>query len=394
MKPTRFFRIFSLVSCFLLTAATVFAQPDPIGGSRSRNFPDISYTVSPTRAVQTDLVKQVTAMPEFKEFFDAFTAKIDGEYAKVSNQPGFPAPVADYFLDKIRSAKGGTDVSPKDALELFFSEIELIQFEGFAKKAYDEGVIKTEENNPEAIKYLRLTIVTKFGPAELSGILDFVPPFVPFEMFKSSENDFLVSFGDPNNAENKLFVGGQKLEGRDSYVTVLSLNRELVEQKLTMMQNERFRMFMFGDNAPVKSLLVSRGVFDVLKAEVQKKIDSGTANSGEKDALRIIEQVNSFSVTTRDIDGKTGTQIRLALTGEDSAEGLKDMANAGKAILRFMAGSESVDADARKLINFVLNTQVVREGTNLTATINWSSDEFLQFVKDGLKKGTTELNKQ
>jgi len=394
MKPTRFFRIFSLVSCFLLAATTVFAQPGQFGGNRDGNFPDISYTASPSRGVQTDLVKQVVAMPEFKEFFDAFTAKIDGEYVKASNQPGFPAPVADYFLDKIRDAKGRTDISSKDAIELLFSEIELVQFEAFLKKAYDDGVIKTGESNPEAAKYLRLTIVTKFSPSELSGILDFVPSFVPFEMYKTSENDFLVSFGDPNNANIKLFVGGQKLEGRDSYVTVIGLNRELVEQKLTVMQNERFRTFMFGDNAPVKSLRVSRGVFDVLKAEVQKKIDSGTADPGEKDALRIIEQVNSFSVTTRDVDGKTGTQIRLALAGEDTAEGLKDMANGGKAMLRFMAGSDNVDADARKLIHFVLNTEVVRDGTNLTATINWSSNEFIQLVKDGFKKGAAEMNKR
>jgi len=387
----RFFRIASLVSCFLLAAATVFAQPGQFGGNRDGNFPDISYSVSPVRGVQTDLVKQVVAMPEFKEFFDAFTAKIDGEYVKVSNQPGFPAPVVDYFLDKIRDAKGRTDISSQDAVELFCSEIELIQLEAFAKKAFDDGAIQPGQNNPEVAKYLRLTVVTKFRPAELSGILDFVPPFVPFEMYKTSENDFLVSFGAPDNSGIKLFVGGQKLGGRDSYVTVIGLNRELVEQKLTMMQNERFRAFMFGDNAPVGSLRVSRGVFDALKAEVQKKIADGTANPGDKDALRIIEQVNAFSVSTRDLDGKTNTVIRLALTNEDTAEGLKAMADGGKAMLRFMAGSENVDADARKLINFVLNTEIVRDGTNLTATINWSSDDFLQLVKDGLKKGTAEI---
>ena len=391
MKPTRFFRITSLVSCFLLAAATVFAQPGQFSGNRDGNFPDISYSASLSRGVQTDLVKQVTAMPEFKEFFDVLTAKIDEEYVKASNQPGFPSQVADYFLDKIREAKGRTDISSLDAIELFFSEIELIQLEAFAKKAYDAGAVIPGQDNPEAVQYLRLTIVTKFCPAELSGILDFVPPFVPFEMFKTSENDFLVSFGDPNNDKIKLFVGGQKLEGRDSFATVLSMNRELVEQKLVMMQNERFRSFMFGDNAPVKSLRVSKGVFDILKAEVQKKIDDGTANSGDGDVLRIIEQVNGFNVATRDIDGKTTTRISLALANEDTAEGLKDMANGGKAMLRFLAGSESVDADARKLIDFVLNTEVVREGSNLTATVNWSSDEFLQLVKDGLKKGTAEI---
>jgi hypothetical protein len=150
---------------------------------------------------------------------------------------------------------------------------------------------------------------------------------------------------------------------------------------------------MFGDNAPVKSLRISRGVFDVLKAVAQKKIDDGTANPGDKDALRIIEQVNALSITTRDIDGKTCTQVRLALTNEDTAEGLKDVANGGKAMLRFLAGSESVDADARRLIDFVLNTAIVREGTALTATINWSSDAFIGLVKDGLKKGIAEMKK-
>jgi len=159
------------------------------------------------------------------------------------------------------------------------------------------------------------------------------------------------------------------------------------------MQNERFRGFIFGDSAPVKSLRFGQGIFEIARAEIQKKIADGHANSGETDVLRIIEQINSFSVVTRDTDGKTTTQLRLALANEDIANDLKDMANGGKAMLRFMAGSAYVDADAKKLIDFVLNTEIVRDGTNLTATINWSNESFLQILKDGFKKGVSEINK-
>ena len=391
MKLSRFFRNFTLTACLMLAATTLFAQPP---GNRGGNFPDVSYSVSPSRGVQCDLAKQILALPEFKDFANALTAKIDAEYDKVSEQPGFPAPVADYFLDKVRDAKGRNDISSKDVLELFYSEIELVQIEAFAKAAYEAGASVPRDMVPLVIgKNARLTVVTKFAPAELSGILDFIPPFVAFEMFKAVESDFLVSFGIPGQDDLKIFVGGQKLEGRSDYVTVISLNRELVEQKLTMMQNERFRQFIFGENAAVKSLRVGKGVFDILLAETQKKIDAGIANPGDKDFVRILEQVNSFSLVTRDIDGKTSTVIRLALTNEDTAENLKDLANGGKAMLRFLAASDSVDADAKKLIGFVLDTEIVRDGTALTATVNWSNAEFVRLLKDGFKKGVAELNK-
>ena len=390
MKQTRFARIFSLVSCFLLAATTLFAQPP---GMQGGNFPDLSYTVSPSRGAQCDLAKQVMAMPEFAEFFDALTAKIDEEYIKASNQPGFPTDVAEYFLDKVRDAKGRNDISSKDVIELFFTEMELIQVEAFVEKAY-EARLAMPGNEPLVIgKNARLTIVTKFSPAELSGILDFVPPFVAFEMFKTSENDFLVSFGIPGQDDVKLFIGGQKIEGRDDYAMVLSLNRELVEQKLTQMQNERFRQYLFGENAAIKSLIVGRSVFEVGQAEIEKKIADGIANSGDKDALRIIEQLNTFMVMTRDVEGKTTTGIRLVLTNEDAAEGLFAMANGGKALLRFLAGSDSVDDDARKLIDFVLNTEIERNRAALSATIHWSNAEFLSLLKDGFKKGVAEIKK-
>ncbi len=392
MKRTRFFRIFSLVSCFLLAATSVFAQQ---GGGRDGNFPDISYTVSPTRSMQTDLVKQMTAMPEFGEFYDALTARIDEEYVKASNKHDFPAPVADYLLDKVREAKGKTKISSKDVIELFFSEFELIQVEVFAKKAYDAGIFDGERNS-EIREYVRLTIVTKFSPAELSGLLDLIKPMVAVDMIKSEENDFLVGFSDPNKKEDeKVFLGGRKLENRDDYAVVISFSRDLVERKLDMMQSDRARRFLLADDAPVKSLRIGKGVFEVIKADIQKKIDSGEAKSGNnKDAVRIVEQIDNFSAVTRDMDGKTCTQLRLALTGDQVASDLKDMADGGKAMLRFMAGSDNVDADAKKLIDLLLNTEIVRDGATLTATINWSSDEFLKIVKDGLVKATAEINKK
>jgi len=389
---TRFFRILSLASCFLLAAATVFAQP---GGNfpNSSNFPDISYSVSPTRCVESDLMKQVIAMPEFAEFFDALTAKVDEEFVKVNNQLFMFAPVIEQVLDKVRAAKGKKEISSKDVIELFFSEVEQVRFSVYLKKAYDDGAIKPGQDNPELIKYLQLALVTKFSPAELSGVVDFFKIFLTVTV-QGDENDFFVSIKDPNKGDTTLYIGGQKIQGRDRYYVMIGFDRERIERGLEMVQNERFRTFLLSDSGPVKSLFIGKGVFDVLKAEIQKKIDSGTANSGDRDGLRIIEQVNAFSVTTRDIDGKTSTQIRLALTNEDTAEGLKDMANGGKAMLRFLASSEGVDADARKLINFVLNTEIVRDGINLTATINWSNGDFLQFVKDGLKKGTAEIKKR
>ena len=400
MKQTRFFRIFSLAACFLLAATTLFAQPGgnrdfPIMGNRD-GFPDLSYLVSPARGARCDLAKQICAMPEFKAFADALTAKIDAEYDKVSGQWNFPTQLADYFLDKVRDAKGRNDISSKDVIELFYSEIELLHLEVFAKKAYEAGASVAKDKVPFEIgKNATLTVVTKFSPAELSGILDHIPPFVSLEMFKAVESDFLVGFSipDPNLAGVKLFVGGQKLEGRNDYAVVVSLNRELVERKLDMMQNERFRQFFLGENAAVKSLRIGKNVFDVIIAEVKKKIDAGTANPGDKDFVRILEQVNSFSIVTRDIDGKTNTIIRLALNNVETAENLLEAAVGGKAMLRFLAGSQSIDAEAKKLIDFVLNTEIVRDGTTLTATINWSNSEFLQMLKDGFKKGVVELKK-
>ena len=386
MKRTRFFQIFSLVSCFLLAASAVFAQP---GEGRGGNFADFSYSLSPTRTVELGVVKQLIGTSEFAEFFDAFTAKIDEEYVKASNQPNFPAPIADPILDKVREAKGKTEISSKDVIELFFSEVELIQFEAYLKRAYDAGA--TEKNNPELGKYVRLTFVTKFSPAELAAVLDILKVFIAVDMIKAEENDFLVSFCDPNNSEIKLFIGGRNIEELGNYVTVFSFSRELVEQRLNMMQNERGRRFMLGENTPAESLRLGGGVFDVAKAELQKKIDAG--ENKEKDMLRIVEQINNFSLVTRDFEGKTGTRARLALNSEQVASDLKDMAEGGKAMLRFIAGSESVDANARALLDLLLNTEIERDGQNLVATINWSNDDLAQLAKDVFKKMTADIKK-
>lgn len=390
MKQTRFFHVFSLVSCFLLVATTGFAQPGRLGGNRGENFPDFSCMFSPTRSVQVDLVKQMTAMPEFAEFVDALTARID-EAAR--NQPDFSPLTTKYFLDKVREAKGKTDISSKDVFELFYSQVELIQIEAFVKKAYDEsvatGIIALEINVDHSLyNNARLTVVTKFHPEELSGILDFIPPEIKFDIIKGEENDFLVSF-EVSEDNEKLFIGGQKLEGRDAYTTVLSLNRDLVEQKLRMMQNERFREFLLGDNAPANSLRLGKGVFDFIKASILEGTHFDDLDPGEKNTVNFVEQINGFSVTTRDIDGKTNIQTRLALTDEETVGGLMDIINGGKALLRFMAAAES-NEDTKMLFNFVRNIEIVCEGTTLTAMINLSSDEFLHMVKGGLIKGAEE----
>ena len=387
----RFSRIFSFVTGLLLVATTVFAQP---GGNQQReNFPDISYSAALSRSVECDCMKQILAMPEFQEFFNVATAKIDSEAAKMRYQLFMFLPVIDQVLDKVRDAKGKKDISSKDVIELVFTEFELVQFEAFIKKAYDEGAIKPGQGNPDVIKYLRLTAVTKFCPAELAGVLDFFKQFLTVTI-DGDEDDFFVSIKDPSKADTTLFIGGQKLKGRSDYAVVIGFNRDLIEQKLTLMQNERFRGFLLGgDNAPIETIRIGRGVFDVLQADIQRKIVTGTANPGDKDFLGIVEQVNSFSMITRDAAGKTGTVIRLALTNEDTAEGLKEMANGGKAMLRFVAASATMDADTKKLINFLLDTEIVRDGTTLSATINWSNEAFLQLLKDGFKKGVTEIKK-
>jgi len=391
MKPTRFFRFSCLVSCILLAATTLFAQPR---GVPAGNFPDFFYTVSPSRSLESDLVRQILAMPEFAEFFDAVTAKIDAEFDKASRQPAFPVNVTDYFLDKVRDAKGRRNISSKDVIELFFSEIELIQVEVFAGEALEASASVPSDMVPIVIgRNARLTFVTKFSPAELAGILDFIPPFITMEMFKAEESDFLVSFGVLGQPEMKLFIGGQKLRGRDDYVMVVSLDRERIEQKLSPRQSGLITSFLIGENAAIKSLRISRGFVEVLQAGVQKKIADGTANSGDRDFLRVLEQVNSFGVVTRDIDAQTTTRMTLTLTNEDTAEGLLAIALGGKAALRLLASSESVDADAKKLIDFVLNTEIVRVNNRLSASINWSSPEFVRLLQDGFKKATAEIKK-
>ena len=387
MKRTRFLSVFSLAACMLLAAGAVFAQPRE---GRDGSFSDLSYTVSPTRIAELDVAKQLLAMPEFVEFFDALTARIDKEYVNASNQPGFPHPAADLILDKVREATGKTAISSKDVIELYFSQIELVQPEVFLKRAYDAGIIGGERK-PEAEmgNYMRLTVVTKFNPTELSDLLDMAKGIVTVDVIRGEENDFLVSVSDPNKDDVKLFFGGQKLQNRDGYVTVFSLNRRLVEQKLRQLQGERDGRFLFGENAAAITLRVGKGAFEVAEAETQKKIDDG--NDGEKDMLRIIEQVNSFSAVTRDFNGKTNTQLRLALSNEDTARDLKDIANGGKAILRFMAGSDKVDADARKLIVLLLESEIEQDGANLVARINWSSDEFLQLAKKALKDAAVKV---
>ena len=385
MKRTRFFCMINMMCCFLLAASTVFAQPE----RRGENFPDVAYSASPTRIVELDMVKQVIGSPEFTEFFDALTAKIDQEYRKVSFQPGFPSPIADVILGKVREAKGISKVSSKDVIELFFSEVELIQLEAYLKKAYDAGVMVP--NNPETGKYFRVTFVTKFSPAELSGLLDILKPFAPVEMIKGEENDFLVSIRDPNQSDVKLFLGGQKIEALDRYAVVFSLSREMVEQKLTFMQNERARRFMFGENAAAKSLWVGKGFFEMMEADTQKKIDAG--NDNEKDTLRIIKQVNFFSATTRDFDGKTGTRLRLVLADEKAVSDLKAMAEGGKAMLGFIANSDNTDACLKKLIGLLQGVEINQDGQSLTVAINWSDDELIQLAKEGLKKATAEIKK-
>lgn len=386
MKRTRFFSMLSLIGGLLLVTNAVFAQP---GSGRDGNFPDFSYTASPTRIVELNVVQQLINTPEFSELFDALTARIDEEYVKASNQPNFPTPAADLILDKVREAKGKTAISSKDVIELFFSQVELIQIEAFIKKAYDAGDIGPTAKEKSG-EYARLTFVTKFSPSELAGLLDMVRNIVTVDTIKGEKDDFLVSVYDPSK-EDKLYLGGRKIEDLDNYVIVFGLRRDLVEQKLDRMQNERGRRFLFGENAPAKSLRIGKGVFEVAEIETQKKVDAG--NTKEKDMLRILKQVNSLIVVTRDFDGKTGTQLRLVLNGEDAASDLKDIANGGKAFLRFIIGSDGIDANARQLINQLLDSEIEQNEQTLSVTINWSNDQFVQLAKDAFKKIAADIKK-
>ena len=389
MKQTRFFRIFSLVSCFLLVATTAFTQSGRPGGNRGDNFPDFSCMVSPTRSTQLDFVKQMAAIPEFAESINVLAARFDEASINVTDQPEASARLTEYFLGKIREAKGKTEISSKDVFELLCSHVELIQIETFVKKAYE--AIKAAGNEDGQADsglafydHARLTVVTKFSPAEFSGMRDLFPPEIKFDIIKGGENDFLVILGS-DDYPSKYFIGGQKLEGRDAYVTVLGINRDLVEQKLRMVQDERFRTYLLGDNAPASSLWLGKGVFDVMKeASLKATLDSDVNYNNY-----MLEQINGFSAVTRDIDGKTNVQIRLALADDETVDGLVDIAKGGMALLRFMSAADS-NENTKMLLNFMRSIGIVRDGTTLTATINLSSDEFLRMAKGALVKGTEE----
>jgi hypothetical protein len=341
------------------------------------------------------LTKKILATTEFKNFYDALTAKIDAEYDKASKKSEFPTKLADFLLEKVREVKG-ENISSQDVLELFADQFELIQVDAFVKKGYDE--IKNAP--PFRIAFLanqniRLTFVVKFHPAELAGIIEYFKDEsdkVRFELIEPDTDHFVVKFSDPNERVS-VYAGGRKIEKTDTYAVVFSGDREAVDQKLNQLQNERVQQFLFGENAPAKSLRVGRDVFDVLKQELQNKIDAGNANNGTKDAIRIIEQITDINIITRDFDEKTGTQFRVTLTSEEAATNLKDLAQAGKVFLTFAAGSENVDENAKKLINLLLDTEIHQDGKILTARINWSNDSFLEIVKQGLQESIKKLEK-
>jgi len=404
MKKTR---ILGLICGMIFAATAGFAQPQEQQPQQQGQRSDLVYTVNLAKAADLNLTKEILATQEFKDFFASLTNKIDTDYVKASQAPIFPTKLADVLLEKVREAKGKNNISSKDVLELLADQVELVQFDGFIKKGYENWTKRGDSDLALPLiayyhKFASITFVVKFPPAELAGIIEYfetVKDNITFEIVEPDTENFVVKFsyrgvqsadnpGDPNKWVS-IYAGGRKIEKLGTYAVVFSGDRDLIDRKLNQLQNERSQGFLFGENAPAKSLRIGKGVFDIVKQETQKKIDAGDKNS--KDALRMIEQIENVNISTRDFDGKTGTQIRVALATEEAATNLKDLAEAGKVLLTFAAGSENVDENGKVLLNLLLDTEIKQNEKTLTARINWSNAAFLEIVKKALKDADMEI---
>lgn len=364
-------RLFVLCASLIVFSGAVVAA--------SEAAPDAVAYSNLSRALQSDVVKKVTALPQWKEFSDALIAKIDSEYAKQQSQPTFPKEIGDMLLEKIRTGSGKTQISSRDAFELYFKYVQGAQINTW---------LSEDKPEPEGA----IMIFTKFEPTELESFLKFVPGHI-YSVLKKETDLTLYRFTHDNK---EVYLGFTSVAGGvDSYVIVLSETQSRVEEQLKAAKTDAFEKTLYAKEGPFKKLELPEVFFEkARKIALQQLKDKSNGDVGTENMIKILENIESLQLTLGDESAGTRLNLIVTMKTEDEAKNLQEVAQGLLAMLRMVAMyNAELDENARKAIDLATKIQVKHEAQVASVSFNLSDEKLLELLAEVLPKLTEELRK-
>ena len=363
-------RLFSCLAVFVMTASSAVMAADA---------PDAYFYSNISRGLQSSAVKWVGSQPEWKGFADALTQKIDSEYVKAEGNPGFPKELADMVLDKVRDATGNRNVSSKDVIGLIGREFEAVMVSVWMDSTLEK---------PDAT----IAIFTKFDPTELESFLKFVPQAFYTQVRKDS-NETLYKFFSPDGKTP--FLGFRNVSGSGSYVIVISEKQDRVEQQLGLAKSGDLGKMVLQQSGPFKKIEITSTFIDKAR---EKAVQEVKAKAGDdpnaKNAINILENLESIALEVGDKDDATGVKLSILMKKEEDAKNLKEAAEGFIALLKMVAAYNSdIDENGKKAIALLTKIAIQQESKSVSAYLNLNQAEIGDAVKEILTKVTAELKK-
>jgi len=369
-----------LAQWMLCLAILVFAVP--YAAAATADTPDAYAYCHFSRAFECQLIHFIGSQPEWRPLVEAATQKFDSEYPKFRENPAVPRELigaVDMALDKVRQVKNKQEISSKDLLEIVRYEFEAILISFWIDPKLEE---------PE----VAISIFMYFDPAELESFLKFVPERV-YRQLKKDSSGTLYSFSLPDG--KTLYAGFTHLANRDDYVLALSERRNRVEQQLAFAKSGEFLKTVLQTSGPFDFMQLTPALFEKSREKALQEIKSrSNSDPNAQQVIKVLENLESISLTTEDTAGSTITTLSVTMKNEDDAKNLKETAEGLMALLKMLAAySQDIDENGKKAIGLATQIKFEQNARTIIASLNYNTPEIENAIKTLLAKALEEVRK-
>ena len=366
-------RGFKMKRTLLALSMAFFTIFPGIAEAQSNGKPDVVVQTNITRAVGSDFVNRITALPEWNDLVNALTTKIDAEYMKNESKPDFPHEAANMFLDKIKAATGKSEVSSWDVLNLCFKNAEAAQVKVWIGSNDKHDVV--------------FSFFTKIKPADFDSFMKFIPPQI-YTKIESGGNMIIKVSGDGDS----VFGAFAKVAGRDSYIYVASNKLNLLEEQLNLAKTDGFKDTIFAQSGPFKQITVEPSFFVKARKFAIEEVKKSVNDKDKQNLVLILEKVDSLKLSTADVSGVTVGTIELTTTDPEVTKVVQEMAVGGIAFLKFASMfMADFDEGGKIIVEQATKIDLKLNDKTLKASYNFSNPQLIALVKMLLPKAIEEI---
>jgi len=332
--------------------------------------PDVFYYFHPKACEEMAFARQLTSLPEWKQFWSLFCDAIDkGIQKELTDRRKLEEHLPPKFVDMLISVIEKPGFSFRNVIGKVGEHLEAVVF----------MVETTPPKKIDGVFALILNVDPSQGLAWLPMIEDIKEGEDYWLLKRGPDSDFILKAVATHDGKSVEFCcAGLKLPGNDYRFALLFSDEANIQRYF-----ETFKAGQTGEEHAkgcVEKFVVGDRCFRVLET-------LGQQYGWDAKAMEIFKKTRNLELSCRDDDGATRIKVQLSLQQADDAKAARDMLAGYIALVQF-------STDAREISSLLQTINIELDDTDVLVEVTLDHPKLWELLSNILSKASDEIKKK